>query len=60
MLLSNDTIIMIFDLYQNIRNAARMTLYYASEIFFKKNQLTLKQTYIFPETLDNLEQNNSA
>ena len=52
--------IMTFDLYQNIRNAARMTLYYASEIFFKKKQLTLKQTYIFPETLDNLEQNNSA
>ena len=60
MLLSNDTIIMTFDLYQNIRNAARMTLYYASEFFFKKKQLTLKQTYIFPETLDNLEQNNSA
>ena len=36
MLLSNDTIIMTFDLYQNIRNAARMTLYYASEIFFLK------------------------
>ena len=51
---------MTFDLYQNIRNAARMTLYYASEIFFLKKQLTLKQTYIFPETLDNLEQNNSA
>ena len=37
-----------------------MTLYYASEIFFLKKQLTLKQTYIFPETSDNLEQNNSA
>ena len=45
-----------------MKNAARMTLYFDSEkLFFqKKHYLTLKQSYMFPVTLGNPEQNKSA
>ena len=46
--------------YRNIKDSARMTLYFASEFFFLNKQVTLKQSSIFPVTLDNLEQSNSA
>ena len=38
-LLSKDIIIMTFYLYQNIKNAAKMTLHFASEKLFFKNTL---------------------
>ena len=34
--------------------------FYSGKICLKKTQLTLKQSYIFPVTLDNLEENSSA
>ena len=43
-LLSNDIIMMTFYLYQNIKNAAMMTLYFASEKLFLKKTLAYSDT----------------
>ena len=43
-LLNNDTIFMTFFLHQNIKNAATMTLYFASEKLFFKKTLAYSET----------------
>ena len=55
-LLLNDTTIMTFYLYQNINNAAIMTLLLASENYFFKKKLADSEIELhFHVTLDNLE-----